>query len=81
MWMGGVDKFDQKRNAYTSDRRSKKSWYRIFYFVFDASVVNAFIQYSANNDITYLWFRLVLGRQLVNGHIPAPHKHWTIQKE
>lgn len=73
MWMGGVDKFDQKRNAYTSDRRSKKSWYRIFYFLFDASVVNAFIQYSANNDITYLWFRLVLGRQLVNGQTFRHH--------
>ncbi|KAL1425610.1 hypothetical protein MTO96_019037 [Rhipicephalus appendiculatus] len=25
LWMGAVDRFDQKRNAYTSDRRSKKS--------------------------------------------------------
>ncbi|XP_050049948.3 piggyBac transposable element-derived protein 4-like [Dermacentor andersoni] len=74
MSMGAVDKFDQKRNAYTSDRRSKKSWYRIFYFLFDASVVNAFIQYCANNDITYLWFRLVLGRQLINGQT---FRHYT----
>ncbi|KAL3210038.1 hypothetical protein MRX96_052300, partial [Rhipicephalus microplus] len=66
-WMGAVDRFDQKRNSYTADRRSKKSWYRIFYFLFDASVVNAFIQHSANTDISYLWFRLVLGRQLMNG--------------
>ncbi|KAL1444320.1 hypothetical protein MTO96_045582 [Rhipicephalus appendiculatus] len=58
LWMGAVDRFDQKRNAYTSDRRSKKSWYRIFYFLFDAAVVNAFIQHNANNDISYMWFRL-----------------------
>ncbi|KAL3228397.1 hypothetical protein MRX96_048583 [Rhipicephalus microplus] len=36
-WMGGVDKFDQRRNAYPVDRRSKKSWYRIFYFLLDAA--------------------------------------------
>lgn len=42
-WMGGVDKFDQKRNAYPADRRSKRWWSRIFYFMLDAAVVNAFI--------------------------------------
>ncbi|KAH8038357.1 hypothetical protein HPB51_001140 [Rhipicephalus microplus] len=67
LWMGAVDRFDQKRNSYTADRRSKKSWYHIFYFHFDASVVNAFIPHSANTDVSYLWFRLVLGRQLTNG--------------
>ncbi|XP_065290955.1 piggyBac transposable element-derived protein 4-like [Dermacentor albipictus] len=66
-WMGGVDKFDQKRNAYRADRRSKKSWYRIFYFLLDAAIVNAFIQVNAVNPMTYLWFRLVLGRELING--------------
>lgn len=72
--MAAVDGFNQKRNAYTSDRRSKKSWYRIFYFLFDAAVVNAFIQHNANNDISYMWSRLVLGRQLTNGHI---FRHYT----
>ncbi|KAH6932307.1 hypothetical protein HPB50_004639 [Hyalomma asiaticum] len=43
LWMGAIDRFDQKRNSYTADRRSMKSWYRIFYFLFDTSVVNAFI--------------------------------------
>lgn len=51
LWMGAVDKFDQKQSAYTSGRQSKKSWYRIF-FLFDALAINAFIQYSANNDLT-----------------------------
>ncbi|KAH7967233.1 hypothetical protein HPB49_023671 [Dermacentor silvarum] len=66
-WMGAVDRFDQKRNAYISDRRFKESGYRIFYFLFHASVVNAFLQYNANNCLTYLWLRLVLRHQLING--------------
>ncbi|KAL3217067.1 hypothetical protein MRX96_051062 [Rhipicephalus microplus] len=66
LWIEAVDRFDQKRNSYTADRRSKKSWYRVFYFLFDASVINAFLQHSANTDISYLWFRLVLGQQLTN---------------
>ncbi|KAH7982303.1 hypothetical protein HPB52_003911 [Rhipicephalus sanguineus] len=36
-WMRGVDKFDQKRNAYPADRRSKRWWSRIFYFMLDAA--------------------------------------------
>lgn len=74
LWMAAVDGFKQKRNAYTSDRSSKKSLHRIFYFLFDAAVVNAFIQHNANNDISYVWFRLVLGRQLTNGHT---FRHYT----
>ncbi|KAL3242510.1 hypothetical protein MRX96_021077 [Rhipicephalus microplus] len=64
-WMGGVDKFDQKRNAYPADRRSKRWWSRIFYFMLDAAVVNAFIQMSFIEPVVYLQFRLILGRQLV----------------
>ncbi|EEC12994.1 conserved hypothetical protein [Ixodes scapularis] len=44
-WMGGVDRFDQKRKTYVADRRSEKWWHRIFYYLLDAAVVNAFLQY------------------------------------
>ncbi|XP_050040817.2 piggyBac transposable element-derived protein 4-like [Dermacentor andersoni] len=64
-WMGGADKFDQKRNAYPADRRSKRWWSRIFYFILDAAVVNAFIQISSMSPVTYLQFRLMLGRLLI----------------
>ncbi|XP_064479057.1 piggyBac transposable element-derived protein 3-like [Ornithodoros turicata] len=80
-WMGGVDRFDQKRNSYRCDRRSKKWWYRIFYYLLDAAVVNSFIQYGAENEGTFFWFRLVLGRQLTNGlsfrtnKCATAHKH------
>lgn len=67
LWMGGVDRFDQKRNAYPLDRRSKRSWSRIFYFILDAAIVNAYIQYGYRNSIAYLFFRVMLGRQLISG--------------
>lgn len=67
IYMNAVDKFDQKRNAYILDKRSKKWWLRLFYFMVDAAIVNSFIQYSSKCDITYLSFRLALGRQLIAG--------------
>lgn len=66
-WMGGVDQYDQKRGAYPSDRRSKIGWHRIFYHLLDAAIVNAFVQFSAHHETTYLFFRLSLGRRLING--------------
>lgn len=55
--IGGVDKFDQKRNAYVSDRRSKKWWLRLFFFLLDAAVVNAFYQYASISEMSVLTFR------------------------
>lgn len=67
LWMGGVDRFDQKRNAYPLDRRSKRSWSRIFYFILDAAILNAYIQHAYRNSFAYLFFRVMLGRQLISG--------------
>ncbi|XP_040078205.1 piggyBac transposable element-derived protein 4-like isoform X2 [Ixodes scapularis] len=70
-WMGGVDCFDQKRNAYPVDRRSKKWWHRIFYFLVDAAIVNAFVQhkaYHSDDDVALLHFKVLLGRQLIKRH-------------
>nr|XP_037289808.1 piggyBac transposable element-derived protein 4-like [Rhipicephalus microplus] len=68
-FMGGVDRFDQKRNAYMCDRRSKKGWYRLFYYLIDAAVVKAFIQHCHFKPNEYLWLRLALGRELISGQI------------
>ncbi|KAM7306155.1 piggyBac transposable element-derived protein 4-like [Ixodes scapularis] len=65
-WMGGVDRFDQKRNTYPADRKSKKWWCRIFYYLLDAAAVNAFIQYKSLKEVDYMQFRLMLGRQLIS---------------
>jgi len=44
--MGGVDRFDQRRELYSVSRRSRQWWLRIFYFMLDASLVNAQILYN-----------------------------------
>lgn len=49
-YMRGVDRFDQLKESYTVSRRSKKWWFRIFYYCIDAVLVNSFILYSLNHD-------------------------------
>jgi hypothetical protein len=39
--MGGVDRFDQKKERYEVGRRSTKWWHRIFYYLLDLAIVNA----------------------------------------
>jgi hypothetical protein len=64
--MGGDDHFDQRRECYTFGRRSVKWWHRLFYFLIDLGIVNAYIMWSHNKRGTYqLIFRLRLSQQLV----------------
>lgn len=67
--MGGVDRFDQKRTPYAVGRKSSKWWKRIFYFLIDAAITNAYILYSSNKRnhsiLTQKQFRLILSRELV----------------
>lgn len=37
-----------------------------FYFLLDAAIANSFLQMKAIGEMSYLWFRLVLGRQQIN---------------
>lgn len=67
-WMGGVYFFDQKKKCLRSRQAVKKGWYKIFYFMIVAAIVNAFIQYSGvrgGNSADLLRFKLILGCQLV----------------
>ncbi|CAG4992763.1 unnamed protein product [Parnassius apollo] len=68
--MGGVDRFDQKRGTYSIARRSKRWWMRIFYFLVDSAITNAYIIYTQNdrvhNPMTSLHFRTVLARNLID---------------
>ena len=67
--MGGVDRFDQLKSTYTVGRRSKKWWLRIFYFLMDASITNAFILSQKNGiNLTHFEFRVALARGLVGGY-------------
>ena len=47
--MGGVDLADARRKTYSCSRRSKKWWHRLFYYLIDLSVVNAYILFSESN--------------------------------
>lgn len=66
--MGGVDLFDQNRERYAVGRRSLKWWHRIFYFLLDLAIVNAFtIMKCVKGEQDQLSFRIRLARQLIAG--------------
>lgn len=75
--MGGVDLHDQKRNMYSCTRRSRKWWYRLFYFMLDVAVGHAHIleSESPNHECRPLKdFILELGKQLVSLHSSRKRK-------
>lgn len=45
-YMGGVDLFDSRRKTYSSSRKSKKWWLRIYYFLLDTAATNAYVLYK-----------------------------------
>lgn len=67
--MGGVDRYDQLRENYEIGRKSTKWWFRIFYYLLDMAVINAFILMKINNTKNdQLKFRINLARQLIGGY-------------
>lgn len=59
-FMGGVDKADRLRQAYCTDRRSKKWWHRLFFGILDIAFVNAYTIYKKlhpEEKVTLLEFR------------------------
>lgn len=73
--MGGVDLFDQKRERYAVGRRSLKWWHRIFYFLLDAAIVNAFtLRKLVKGNGDQLTFRIQLARQLTSGFTSKQRK-------
>ncbi|KAL4147919.1 hypothetical protein QTP88_002246 [Uroleucon formosanum] len=65
--MNCVDKFDQNKKTYQIDRKSQKWWHRIFFFFFDATIVNARILYNdiTNENMSMKEFRRHISRDLV----------------
>lgn len=47
--MNCVDKFDQMKAVYETDRKGRKWWHRIFFHFLDTCVVNAFVLYKELN--------------------------------
>ncbi|XP_046970709.1 piggyBac transposable element-derived protein 4-like [Vanessa cardui] len=68
-FMGGVDHFDHYRASYPLGRKSRKNWHRLFWFLLEAAVINAYIVYMMSHSTrrnTHKDFRLRLGRGLIN---------------
>ncbi|KAF9407284.1 hypothetical protein HW555_012641 [Spodoptera exigua] len=66
--MGGVDLFDHFRSSYPINRKSRKYWMRLFFFLFDASIINAYITYNYSRVPTLHGHRdFRLRRELVFG--------------
>lgn len=63
-FMRGVDVADQLRGSYTCQTRSHKWWHKIFFYLQDTSLVNAFILYK------------VAAEEL--GKIPQLHLHFQL---
>lgn len=65
--MNCVDKFDQNKKTYQIDRKSQKWWHRIFFFFFDATIVNSRILYNeiTKENMSMKEFRRQISRELV----------------
>lgn len=73
--MGGVDLFDHLKSSYTLGRRSRKNWLRIFWYLFEAAVINSYILYKQSKmDCAHSDFRLMLSRALINGFCSRKRK-------
>lgn len=75
--MGGVDRFDQRKERYQIGRRSVKWWHRIFYFLLDLGIINSFILWQVNKrnrNLDQLTFRIALARQLIDGYSSRKRK-------
>ena len=83
-YMGGVDYADQKRNDYRIPVKSRR-WYRyLAFFLFETSVVNAFIlrNLSPNHTkITQKEFRLELIDKLIGDHCTRKRKSSQLTME
>lgn len=67
--MGGVDRFDHLRSSYSIGRKSKKNWFRLFWFLLEAALINAYILYSKGHVMrnnSHRQFRLRVARGLIN---------------
>ena len=66
-----IDLFDQHMAAYPVSRRTYRSWKHIFWFCFQASVINSYIIYRETNlgplpkTYSHIDFRISLAKQLI----------------
>ena len=73
-YMGGVDINDQHLSYYRTGRKTRKWWHRIFWYIIDMAIVNAWLIESEMREKdnlkrrTQLQFRLELAEELIDKH-------------
>jgi len=77
--MGGVDLVDQQRQKYNTQLHSYKWWHRIFRFILDFQLFNAYILYVVDRHALgvpvysrSLWYYIV-AEELIATHMNANH--------
>lgn len=77
-YMGDVDLFDHYWSSYPlGGKQKKKNWHKLFWFLFDAAVINAYIVYMDGHPErrnTHWDFWLRFGRALINNY--SNRKKW-----
>lgn len=79
-FMGGVDLADMLIELYRIDFKSRNKWYmRIFFFLFDLSIVNGWILYrrclpTGQKPMNLLQFKTDVARALLSGASSATPK-------
>lgn len=85
-YMGGVDLMDQKKVAYQVDLRSKQKYYlRLFFDLFDLSVVNSHIIFNKivpeNKKVSSLNFRREIAMSLIGKYTNRQRQHGEAVKK
>ncbi|KAG5867602.1 hypothetical protein JTB14_023909 [Gonioctena quinquepunctata] len=79
--VGGVDKFDEKREVYAIGRRWVEWWHSMFYFLVDLAIVNSFILYQTSRRLnsSQLTYRIAHARQLIGGYSSRKRRGKPVQ--
>jgi len=71
--MGGVDKADMLRSIYDLDRKSRKWWHRLFFAMFEITLVKAYVTFcDLNGKIPYKELKRSCDRPPDTGQGPSP---------
>ena len=80
--MGGVDLFDSRRKTYSCNRKSKKWWLRLIYFLLDTAVVNSYIHYKETprtKPLTLKEFVVALAENMMSAYSSRKRRTFTAE--
>ena len=78
-YKGGVDKFNQLRNYYSTGHHAKKWWKVMFFNLLDMAIANAHICHKLKYDTSHFNFRKLLVRELF-GNIDVRKKRSALDE-